>query len=78
MKRACFQLIFWVANYRERAAEIEGLMAALAARCIERHGNASLFAIRLYFADEFVPGHVCIIGRKRPNAQQVICGLSSD
>lgn len=69
MKRACFQLIFLVANYRECTAEIKRLMAALPARCIERHGNALPFAMRLYFADEFVSGHVGIIGRKRPIMQ---------
>ena len=69
MKRTSFKLIFWVANYRECAAEIKRLMAAFATRRIERHGNAALPAIRLHFADEFVSSHVGIIGRKRPNMQ---------
>jgi hypothetical protein len=74
VKRACFQLIFWVANYRKCAAEIERLMAAFATRCIERHGHASLSAIGLHFSDKFVSSHGAIIGRKRPSMQQVFVG----
>lgn len=50
-------------------------MATFPARRIKRHGNALLFAIRFYFSDKFVPGHVRIIGRKRPGAQQLILGV---
>ena len=74
MKRACFQLIFWVANYRECPSKVKRLMATFATRGVECHGNALLFAMRLYFADKFVPSHNSIIGRKRPFMQQVSCG----
>ena len=85
MKCASLQLIFRIANYRECTAKIKRLMAALTARCVERHGNTLFFAKSLYLADKFVPSHCSLSDendrlRNRlffmsQNGWQVRCGV---
>lgn len=72
MQSAGFKLIFWVANDGERAAVVQSLMTTLAARGIQRHGQSTLLAECLHFADELVSRHGDIVGRKSPLCKRVI------
>ncbi len=76
MQRAGFQLVYRVAHNGERAAKIQGLMTALAARRIQRDGQSALFAQHLHFADELVSRHGDIVGRKRPLCKRGAVGLA--
>lgn len=57
MQRTGLQLVLEVADHSECTTEVQGLVTALAARCVQGDWDIARAAERLHLANELVAGH---------------------